>query len=240
MEYIRNISLDVNATQSMTTVKAKQGDYGTRFVNITLTKDQQKITITDETVSFRCEKPDGKAVVNDATVNTDGTVTIEITDQVTAVPGRCKSDISIVKDGAISTALFVIEVIEAPDVADRSASSDQFHALEKAISDANEAIEKIPEEIGKVLGSVYSLALSSSWSGNDPYTQPVTITGYEVTENTKVDLCCTQEVLRQLEESGTESIYIINNSGTLTAYATGAAPSGDIAVQAVILEIKHV
>lgn len=70
-----------------------------------------------------------------------------------------------------------------------------------------------------------SISLSATWSGNGPYTQTVTISGYTITANSKVDLQPTADQIAQLIEDGVQALYIANNNGTLTAYAVGAETS---------------
>ena len=141
MEYTRNIVLDVNAVSASTVVRAKQGDNSTRFINITLTEDQVLVQPdADATAQFRLEKPDKKAILDSGVINSDGTITVELTSQCTAVPGRGKADICIMKDGhCLSTATFIIEVLASPDIANRALSSDSFGLLDEAIARSQEA-----------------------------------------------------------------------------------------------------
>lgn len=71
----------------------------------------------------------------------------------------------------------------------------------------------------------------ANWSGNGPYTQTVTISGATITANTKVDLQPDATALAQLIADGVTALYISNTSGTLTAYAIGAATTADMTVQ---------
>ena len=88
----------------------------------------------------------------------------------------------------------------------------------------------------KYIPQRFTLELSAAWEGSGPYTQAVTLTGYELTENTKVDLECSGEVLNALSANGTWAIYIENNDGVLTAYAIGSKPAAAITVQATVYE----
>lgn len=71
----------------------------------------------------------------------------------------------------------------------------------------------------------------ANWSGNGPYTQTVTISGATITSNTKVDLQPDATAIAQLIADGVTALYISNTSGTLTAYAIGAATTADLTVQ---------
>ena len=76
----------------------------------------------------------------------------------------------------------------------------------------------------------------SAWSGSDPYTQTVTITGASITSKTKVDLQADATAIAQLISDGVKALFIENNSGTLTLYAIGAATTANITVQVTYYE----
>jgi DNA/RNA endonuclease YhcR with UshA esterase domain len=82
-----------------------------------------------------------------------------------------------------------------------------------------------------------SISLSATWSGNDPYTQTVTISGYTITANSKVDLQPDASQIAQLIEDGVQALYIANNNGTLTAYAVGAETSTAMTIQCTVTEV---
>lgn len=86
-------------------------------------------------------------------------------------------------------------------------------------------VENAPE----VQPSVGSIVLTTSWSGNGPYTQTVIISGS--TSNSKIDLQPNATVLSQMASDGTTALYIENNNNTLTAYAIGAAPTAALSIQ---------
>lgn len=77
---------------------------------------------------------------------------------------------------------------------------------------------------------------AASWTGNDPYTQAISIAG--VTAQSKVDLQPDATVLAAMMDAGVNAMYVENNNGVLTAYALGAAPTTDLTVQATITEVK--
>lgn len=76
----------------------------------------------------------------------------------------------------------------------------------------------------------FSLTLpTASWTGSDPYTQTITISGS--TANTKVDIQPSEEVYDQLVADNVGYLAIKNVDGTLTAVAKGGKPSVDLTVQ---------
>lgn len=82
-----------------------------------------------------------------------------------------------------------------------------------------------------------SISLSTTWSGSGPYTQTVTVSGYTITANSKVDLQPDASQIAQLIEDGVQALYIANNNGTLTAYAVGAETSTAMTIQCTVTEV---
>lgn len=82
-----------------------------------------------------------------------------------------------------------------------------------------------------------SVTLSAVWSGSGPYTQTITLANYTVTSNTKIDIQPDSTAIAQLITDGVKALYIANNSGTLTAYAIGAAPSTSLTMQVTCVEV---
>lgn len=83
-----------------------------------------------------------------------------------------------------------------------------------------------------------SISLSATWSGSGPYTQTVTISGYTITPNSKVDLQFDASQIEQMISDGVSEIYADNNNGALTVFAVGASPTVAITVQCIITEVS--
>ena len=82
-----------------------------------------------------------------------------------------------------------------------------------------------------------SITLSTTWSGSDPYTQTVTLSNYTVTSNSKVDIQPDSTAIAQLISDSVKGLYILNNAGTLTAYAVGAPTTASLTLQVTITEV---
>lgn len=91
--------------------------------------------------------------------------------------------------------------------------------------------------VGGITPHKASLTIAyASWSGSDPYTQTITISGATITSNTKVDIQADSTALTQLVSDGVTAMFIENNNGTLTLYAIGAATTANITVQVTYYE----
>ena len=161
MDYRYKLKLDIYPSGALPLVRVKQGDNSSRFLDITLTKDGNTYT-PEAGVSFifRCEKPDGHAVLYDSTmpdgelgrylvIKSGSTISVELTSQATVVVGSCHCDLCLMKNGAVlSTIPFVLEVLRSPNVSNLVNSSDEFRTLISGLTElttitsaASEAIE---------------------------------------------------------------------------------------------------
>lgn len=84
-----------------------------------------------------------------------------------------------------------------------------------------------------------SLPLSWNSSGSGYYTETPSVSGVTVTANSKIDLQATASQIATLKNLGVASIFIENNSGTLTAYSVGAAPTSALTLQCTVTEVSQ-
>jgi len=83
-----------------------------------------------------------------------------------------------------------------------------------------------------------SVTLSSSWTGSDrAWSQVVTISGYTITANSKIDLQPSSAVLSALFSAGVEALYVENDNGVLTARLVGTPPVDALTIQCTISEL---
>lgn len=148
MEYIAEITLDVALPTAFRYIRAKQDDTGSRFVKATIAKNGDVIAVPPSITAYlRAGKPDGSGIYNLATVNADGTVTMELTAQTLAVPGEVYADLELREGNVIlATASFTIQVDPNPlgDVSIESTS--EFQALTALIEQADELIAQVSAE----------------------------------------------------------------------------------------------
>lgn len=172
-KFVQQIDLDVAGRNLYKYVYAKQGDSGSRFVKATILADGKVMEIgSGMTAKFRAKKPDGKAILNPAVVNDDGTVTVELTKQTLAADGVVDADIVISSASGeeLSTVSFKIEVEKAP-TGSLTDSSNEFLLIDEAISRAESMVKSLSDMTavddgdGNITLS-YSLAATDDGDGN--------------------------------------------------------------------------
>lgn len=85
-------------------------------------------------------------------------------------------------------------------------------------------------------GSLATVSLGTTWSGDDPYVSTVTVTGYTVTTQTMVSVLPSSDVVDQMLADGITNIFITNNDGVLTATVIGATPTVPMTLQVLCTE----
>lgn len=82
-----------------------------------------------------------------------------------------------------------------------------------------------------------SITTTTTWSGSGPYTQTVTVSSATTTSASKIDLQPNATTITQMIEDGVQALYVVNNNGTLTMYAVGAAPTVALTIQCTVTEV---
>lgn len=85
-------------------------------------------------------------------------------------------------------------------------------------------------------GTAGTVTVGTNWSGGNPYTQNATTT-YTVTSKTVVFLQDDPDIVAALRDIGVSQIAVKNNSGALTAYAMGVAPTASLTLPVVFFEV---
>ena len=156
----KQISLDVY-NNSIVYFNAKQGDAGSRYVEITCTENGKKIVIDKDSAKayIKFKKADGKYGLNYAEVLSNGNIYFELTQQMLAVSGRARFDviladaigelifnedsgqIKVTDISIISTICFYVNVLSSTVDDTLIESANEFSGLTNAIA-GNIALEK--------------------------------------------------------------------------------------------------
>ena len=95
MESVQKITLDILNNRTYEQVYSKQYDKG-RVLKIKLVEDGAPINLSEGTVCFKAKKPDNTVVYNNCIIDSEKSeITIELTEQLTALPGKIPFEIEI-------------------------------------------------------------------------------------------------------------------------------------------------
>ena len=140
----QNISIDFNQ-KGYKTINAKQYDKETRHVVVRCTDNGMFVPL-DNTVyaNSRTMTADGRALLDPATIQDDGTILLELDDTLLAAPGRAVMQIDIYQneiEKRLTTMSFFINVEPSVYGDDTIMASDEFNALTELIKKATKDYE---------------------------------------------------------------------------------------------------
>lgn len=129
----KNIKVDVYDSSALV-IRAKQYDTLSRYINITCTNCGTVLDITPSTcyAMVKVITPDNRAIHNTATVNSNGTITVELTKSILNYAGVGYMEVNIYSksDKSLLTTMTMKLVIEKSVYDDnREIGSDEYNAL---------------------------------------------------------------------------------------------------------------
>ena len=151
LEFLQEITLELNSNTAYTTVGAKQGDSGSRVIKVHITENGQPWTIEPGvSASYRVRKPDGYSIWNSATIptpNPENVLYLTLSEQTLAAAGRAYADILFTEGTGetahvLSTVSFIIIIMAAPDITKNVASSNEFSQILSIVSDADAVLDE--------------------------------------------------------------------------------------------------
>lgn len=140
---IQRYTVDFASTNNFLFVKGIQGDgHSTRYVDITLLNETQPYLINQDAVEvvIRGTKPDNKSIFNVCEILDNHTIRVEITQQMSAVPGKSSYEISVMdkqENCAITSFPFFIVISKSSFDIGYVVSSDEFGLLIQKINEVN-------------------------------------------------------------------------------------------------------
>ena len=148
---IQSYTVDFASNNNFLFIKSVQGDgHTTRYADISLMNAGQPYIVNDDavTVVIRGTKPDGTEIFNTCEVLDDHTIRVEITQQMSAVPGKVNCEISIMsntENRVLTSFPFMIIVESSAFDVGYITSSDEFTLLIEKINAASKATEDAKE-----------------------------------------------------------------------------------------------
>lgn len=144
-----NLSLDLYYNEEKT-IDTKEYDKNSRYITVSLTYKGKEYQISGDTIKARIKwlKPDKKPVFNDCVINSDNTITIDLTEQMLITSGVAKATLSLYDintDQVLSTTSFnaIIEASAVPD--DTILSSDEFKSVQNEFKKLDELNKTVTE-----------------------------------------------------------------------------------------------
>ena len=128
----KTIKFDLNKFKLYEKIKAKQGDTKSRFLLFQLLDGSAPFNLKNRSVRAYMIKPDGKEIFNDLIVNNYnlGYCTLELTNQVLAVPGTLKIELMVTEgDKKLTSSVFELEVVKSINSEKSIVSTNEFTAL---------------------------------------------------------------------------------------------------------------
>lgn len=171
------LNLDTNQRIHNGTRYAKQGDAGSRRLEVTVTCDSAPVDLTGCRAVFYAKKPSWKGVYNDASITdaAHGVISVELTDQTLAEAGRLQCEITLYgPENSILSTLCTDEILVSPTVRDDEAieSTNEFTALTRAMSEVSDAAGRAQAQADAAEGAadkaaeIYHQVLSDLEAGN--------------------------------------------------------------------------
>ena len=149
---IQNLILDINK-KPFQIITANTGEVASRFIRVNIVDGATPMDITGVAVSMYAEKPDGKKVFNNVSIENEknGVVLIELTSQVLAVEGSVKLNLLLEKDNArLCTKQFLLKVDKSLVDDEAIESINEFGVLTKALDKVDEWNGYFEETSGKI------------------------------------------------------------------------------------------
>ena len=153
LQTTQTLSLDFNQ-KSYKALNANQYDKESRYVVIQCT-NQGKFVPLDETVyaNARTLTADGRALLDPATIQEDGTLLLELDDTLLASPGRATVQIDLYQENTnrrLTTMKFFVNVESAVYEDGTIVASDEFHALSDLMEKALDTYDSVIAETQKI------------------------------------------------------------------------------------------
>ena len=113
----KEISVDISAESEYKSIDAKQGDYNSRYLRISILSNGEKYSLDEnDIVALRCTHDEDIFDMSIGTVNNDGTVSLEVPKTILARSGSALCDISISsgEESLISSSAFLLNIYKSP------------------------------------------------------------------------------------------------------------------------------
>ncbi len=141
MENIQHLSLDIMNNYAYDSIFTKQYDVGRQII-FHITENGEHFNVSNVTAVINIKKPDGTFIMDDCVINEDGTIGIEVTEQMTVCEGISYFDLSLIENNkVISTITGQFNVTPAPVKKDDVESLNEYSVITDILLKVGEATQ---------------------------------------------------------------------------------------------------
>ena len=165
MEYSQTIKLDIRDHQTYEQIYTKQNDKGYPLI-FEITKDKEPFDLSNTTATIQMIKPDGNIILENCTIS-GNTVVVTLTEQMTAVYGKCYFEISLYNgDSQRITTITGTLKVDKSVVNDGVISDSVLSIIIQSVNEAKYYYEQTKEMYDSLVTGVKGSAESSYRTGN--------------------------------------------------------------------------
>lgn len=233
----KEITVDVAKKNLFQAIVAKQNDYNSRFLKVTLCNEGEKIEVASfASVIINAERADDSSAGFMGTVNSDGTVTVPLTSWMLALDDVVRCSISVIdtEEQKLTSTSFSLEV-EAAEFSDTDITEDEnYDILIRLISDCADAklnCETATSEARSATAAA-NLATTSANNAADAANQ--------AKENADTATQAANTATKAANDAATAANTAKSNADKATQSAITAAERAEAAAQAVGEEIDGI
>ena len=147
---------------------ANQGEISSRFIEITFDTQNEKLDLTNKTVTIYAKKPDGNLIYNNCTILdvSAGIVTVELTSQMSNIPGALICELHIFDENGylLKVKGLQIMIINCDDFSSAIQSSSEYNTLINCIN----KVENLANQYSSQIDSGIWNPVLSSLEGTPP------------------------------------------------------------------------
>lgn len=172
MESKQKIALDFTVFR-IQNVYAVENDVDSRHIIVAMSDNGKPYQIPDAaTIYLKISKPDGFVYINEKDTehlfrNTDGTVSIILSEQTCSVPGKCEAELQVLENGEILTSQKFNIIIRTSVVSDDEiASHIESNVLQKINSHLDTKASTATEGHVKLTDSITSSSTTTAATPN--------------------------------------------------------------------------
>ena len=143
LQNVQRIQIELDGSAPFEYVVAKAGEKESRIVEVTLLENKKEFTIpAGTTAKIKYYKPDGKFVLNNATIN-GNVITVTYTEQMLAVSGTGRGEIVLYNGTAVlRSATYYTKITPTVYKENGMISDNEFLDMAESIIAMNKQIDK--------------------------------------------------------------------------------------------------